>query len=96
MLRLSSPEVDNNLVGLSNVEKEVVVFHLHPVVGLTVVGDEAHNSCALAKLDEVIGAEGWCTVVGQQGEEYWAENTSLRGSSAQGGWSLVPGLWLPL
>ena len=47
-----SPEVDNNLLRLLHVEREIVVSaplgqlaHLFPVVRLIVVVDEPHQSC---------------------------------------------------
>lgn len=54
-----------------------------PVVRLIVVGDETNHSCIIRKLHDVVGAEGECAVIGQQGEEQETEYTSLGGRCTQ-------------
>ena len=84
------PEIDHNLLCFADIQQEVVVsaprgqkVDLLPVVGLVVLGDETHQSCIVRKLHHVIGAEGWCAVVSQQGEEQGTEHAALWGPCAE-------------
>ena len=84
------PEVNHNLLCFADIQQEVVVsaprgqkVDLLPVVGLIVLGDETHQSCVVRKLHHVIGTEGCCAVVSQQGEEQGTEHTALRGPCAE-------------
>lgn len=90
VLGVASPEVNNHLLGLVDVQQEVVVsaprgqkVDLLPVVGLVVLGDETHQSCVVRKLHYVVCAVGWCAVVSQQGEEQGTEHTALGGPCAE-------------
>lgn len=80
MLWGSFPEVHNDLLDLPHSEEEIVVLtpldqlaHLTPVVGFFIVGDEAHHSCVIHKLNDVFGAVFWHTVVGQQCDSFSVE-----------------------
>lgn len=60
--RLVLPEIDNDLLGLVNVQDQVVgsarvdqMAHLFSVGQLFIVPDEAHHSCVGCKLYDVIG-----------------------------------------
>ena len=60
-----SPEIDNNLLGLLDVQEEVVIAAPHgqladllPVVGLIVVRDETNHGCVAHKLHNVVATEG--------------------------------------
>ncbi len=89
MHRVHSPEVNNNLLRLLHIQREIVVTappgqaaHLTPVVCLISVADETHHSRSSANL-----MRGWsflrCAVVGQQSEEEGAQHTSLGGPCVQ-------------
>ena len=60
------------------------MFHLVPVGQFIVILDEAHTSCVVRILQEVVGAESGTTVVGHQGEQQRAENTALGGTGVRG------------
>ena len=90
VLGVASPEVDNNLLGLADIQQKVVVFaprgqkiDLLPVVSLVALSDETHQSCVVCKLHYVIGAVGCRAVMCQQGEEQGTEHTALGGPCAQ-------------
>ena len=91
VLGVASPEVNNNLLCLADVQQEVVVsaprgqtVDLIPVVGLVILGDETHQrSCVVRKLHHVIGAVGCSAVMGQQGEEQGTEHTALGSPCAE-------------
>lgn len=85
---VTSPEVNNNLFGFSDVQQEVVVSatcgqKVLPVVSLVSLGDETHQSCVVRKLNNVISVMSCCVVVCQQREEQWTEHAALRGPCAQ-------------
>ncbi len=62
MLRVHSPEVNNNLLRLLHIQREIVVTappgqaaHLAPVVCLIAVADETHHSRVIRKFNEEVG-----------------------------------------
>lgn len=72
MLSVRSPEVNNNLLCLLHIQREIVVSaplaraaNLAPVVCLISVANETHHSCVIRKLNEKIGAVYRSAVVGQ-------------------------------
>ncbi len=86
MLSVHSPEVNNNLLRLLHIQREIVVpappgqaAHLAPVVCLISVANETHHSCVIRKLNEKVRVVWRCAVVGQQSEEEGAQHTSLGG-----------------
>ena len=81
-----SPEIYINLLGLLDIQEEVVISAPHgqfadllPVVGLIVVGDKTNHCCVVRKLHNVVATEGRSAVVSQQREEQRAEHTALAG-----------------
>ncbi len=61
MLSVHSPEVNNNLLRLLHIQREIVftappgqVAHLAPVVCLISVANETHHSCVIRKLNEQV------------------------------------------
>ncbi len=90
MQRVHSPEVNNNLLCLLHIQREIVVTapsgqvaHLAPVVCLISVVDENHHSCVIHKFNEEVGVVWRCAVMGQQSEEEGAQHTSLGGPCVQ-------------
>ncbi len=86
MQRVHSPEVNDNLLRLLHIQREIVVIappgqaaHLAPVVCLISVADETHHSRVIRKFNEEVGVVWRCAVVGQQSEEEGAQHTSLGG-----------------
>ncbi len=84
MQRVHSPEVNNNLLRLLHIQREIVVTappgqaaHLAPVVCLISVADETHHSRVIRKFNEEVGVVWRCAVMGQQSEEEGAQHTSL-------------------
>ncbi len=62
MLSVHSPEVNNNLLRLLHIQREIVVTappgqaaHLAPVVCLISVADETHHSRVIHKFNEEVG-----------------------------------------
>ncbi len=69
MLSVHSPEVNDNLLRLLHIQREIVVtappgqaaqvssfkFHLAPVVCLISVADETHHSRVIRKFNEAVG-----------------------------------------
>ncbi len=87
MQRVHSPEVNDNLLRLLHIQREIVVTappgqaaHLAPVVCLISVADETHHSRVIRKFNEAVGVVCRCAVVGQQSEEEGAQHTSLGGT----------------
>ncbi len=69
-----SPEIHHQLLGLVDVEWEVVLLtpfsqgtHLFSVGHLIVVGNQAYHRCVVSKFDDDIGAVCGCTVMGATG-----------------------------
>ncbi len=90
MQRVHSPEVNNNLLCLLHIQREIVVTappgqaaHLAPVVCLISVADETHHSRVIRKFNEEVGVVWRCAVMGQQSEEEGAQHTSLGGPCVQ-------------
>ncbi len=90
MLSVHSPEVNNNLLRLLHIQREIVVpappgqaAHLAPVVCLISVANETHHSRVIRKLNEKVRVVWRCAVVGQQSEEEGAQHTSLGGPCVQ-------------
>ncbi len=90
MLSVHSPEVNNNLLRLLHIQREIVVpappsqaAHLAPVVCLISVANETHHSRVIRKLNEKVRVVWRCAVVGQQSEEEMAQHTSLGGTCVQ-------------
>ncbi len=90
MLSVHSPEVNNNLLRLLHIQREIVVTappgqaaHLAPVVCLISVADETHHSRVIRKFNEEVGLVWRCAVMGQQSEEEGAQHTSLGGTCVQ-------------
>ncbi len=90
MLSVHSPEVNNNLLCLLHIQREIVVTaptgqaaHLAPVVCLISVADETHHSRVIRKFNEEVGVVWRCAVMGQQSEEEGAQHTSLGGPCVQ-------------
>ncbi len=61
---MHSPEVNNNLLRLLHIQREIVVTapsgqapHLAPVVCLISVADETNHSRVIRKLNEEVGVE---------------------------------------
>ncbi len=91
MLSVHSPEVNNNLLRLLHIQREIVVpappgqaAHLAPVVCLISVANETHHSRVIRKLNEKVRVVWRCAVVGQQSEEEGAQHTSLGGLTQWG------------
>ncbi len=93
-----SPEIHHQLLGLIDVEWEVVLItpfsqgtHLLSVGRLIVVGDQAYHRWVICKFDDDIRAVCCCTVVCVQGVQEWAEDTALWSTSVedQGRWGDV-------
>ncbi len=85
-----SPEIHHQLLGLVDVEWEVVLLapfsqgtHLLSVGRLIVVGDQAYHRCVIGKFDDDVGAVCSCTVVCVQAVQEWAEDAALRGTSVE-------------
>ncbi len=64
MQRVHSPEVNNNLLRLLHIQREIVVTappgqaaHLAPVLCLISVADETHHSHVIRKFNEEVGVE---------------------------------------
>ncbi len=62
MLSVHSPEVNNNLLRLLHIQREIVVTappgqaaHLAPVVCLISVADETHHNRVIRKFNEEVG-----------------------------------------
>ncbi len=62
MMSVHSPEVNNNLLRLLHIQREIVVpappgqaAHLAPVVCLISVADETHHSRVIRKFNEAVG-----------------------------------------
>ncbi len=61
MLSVHSPEVNDNLLRLLHIQREIVVTvpgqaaHLAPVVCLISVADETHHSRVIRKFNEEVG-----------------------------------------
>ncbi len=62
MQRVHSPEVNDNLLRLLHIQREIVVTappgqaaHLVPVVCLISVADETHHSRVIRKFNEAVG-----------------------------------------
>ncbi len=62
MQRVHSPEVNDNLLRLLHIQREIVVTappgqaaHLAPVVGLISVANETHHSRVIRKFNEAVG-----------------------------------------
>ncbi len=90
-----SPEIHHQLLGLVDVEWEVVLLtpfrqgtHLLSVGRLIVVGDQAYHRCVMGKFDDDVRAVCGCTVVCVQ---EWTEDTALWSTSVedQGRWGVV-------
>ncbi len=69
-----SPEIHHQLLGLVDVEREVVLLtpfsqgtHLRSVGRLIVVSDQAYHRCVISKFDDDVGAVCGCTVMCVQG-----------------------------
>ncbi len=85
-----SPEIHHQLLGLVDVEWEVVLLapfsqgtHLFSVGHLIVVSDQAYHRCVVSKFDDDVGAVCGCTVICLQGVQEWAEDTALRSTSVE-------------
>ncbi len=85
-----SPEIHHQLLGLIDVEGEVVLLtpfsqdtHLLSVGCLIVVSDQAYHRCVVSKFDDDVGAVCGCTVVCVQGVQEWAEDAALRSTSVE-------------
>ncbi len=85
-----SPEIHHQLLGLVDVEREVVLLtpfsqgtHLLSVGHLIVVSDQAYHRCVICKFDDDIRAVCGCTVVCVQGVQELAEDTALRSTSVE-------------
>ncbi len=90
MLGVHSPEVNDNLLRLLHIQREIVVTappdqaaHLDPVICLISVADETHHSRVIRKFNEAVGVVWRCAVVGQQSEEEGAQHASLGGPCVQ-------------
>lgn len=88
---LGCPEVNNDLFSFVNVPDEVILaapdhklLHLLFVGLVLVVLDEAHYRSVIHILNDVLCSEPGSTVMGHQGEQQRAQDTALRGTSAQG------------
>ncbi len=84
------PEIHHQLLGLTDVQREVVVVtpvsqgvHLFSVSWFIVISDQTYHRCVIWKFDDVGPVCGY-TVVCVQGVQKRAENTALRGSSVSG------------
>ncbi len=98
VLSAQSPEIHHQLLGLVDVEWEVVLLtpfsqgtHLLSVGHLIVFGDLAYHCCVIGKFDDDAGAVCGCTVVCVQGEQERAEDAALWSISVedQGRWGVV-------
>ncbi len=85
-----SPEIHHQLLGLVDVEWEVVLLtpfsqgtHLLSVGHLIVVSDQAYHRCVVSKFDDDVGAVCGCTVICLQGVQEWAEDAALRSTSVE-------------
>ncbi len=72
MLNLHSSEVNDNLLHLLRIQREIVVTappsqtaHLARVVCLNSVANETHHSCVLCKIYKEVGIWWRCAVVGR-------------------------------
>ncbi len=90
LLSVHSPEVNNNLLHLLHIQREIVVTappgqaaHLAPVVCLNSVANETHHSRVIRKFNEEVGLVRRCAFMGQQSEEEGAQHTSLGGPCVQ-------------
>ncbi len=90
MQRVHSPEVNNNLLRLLHIQREIVVTappgqvaHLAPVVCLISVADETHHIRVIRKFNEEVGVVWRWAVMGQQSEEEGAQHTSFGGPCVQ-------------
>ncbi len=95
---LLSPEIHHQLLGLVDVEWEVVLLtpfsqgtHILSVGRLIVVSDQAYHRCVISKFADDVGAVCGCTVMCVQGVQEWAEDTALQRTSVddQGRWGVV-------
>ncbi len=93
-----SPEIHHQLLGLVDVEWEVVLLtsfsqgtHLLSVGCFIVVRDQAYHRCVVSKFDDDVGAMCGCTVMCLHGVQEWAEDTDLQCTSVdgQGRWGVV-------
>ncbi len=93
-----SPEIHHQLLGLVDVEGEVVLLtqfsqgtHLLSVGRLIVISDQAYHRCVVSKFDDDVGAVCGCTVMFVQGVQVWAEDAVLQSTSVedQGRWCVV-------
>ncbi len=72
-----SPEIHHQLLGLVDVEWEVVLLtpfsqgtHLRSVGRLIVVSDQAYHRCVVSEFDDDVGAVCGCTVMCVQGVQW--------------------------
>ncbi len=92
MLSVHSPEVNDNLLVFSTVQREMLSLHtpgqaahLAPVICLISVADETHHSRVIRKFNEAVGVVWRCAVVGQQSEEEGASARILGGGPCVSG-----------
>ncbi len=85
-----SPEIHHQLLGLVDVEWEVVLLTLFSqgtrllsVGRLIIVSDQAYHRCVVRKFDDDVGAVCGCTVMCVQGVQEWAEDVALRSTSVE-------------
>ncbi len=78
-----SPEIHHQLLGLVDVEWEVVLLtpfsqgtHLLSVGRLIIVSDQAYHHCVISKFDDDVRAVCGCTVMCVQGVQEWAEDAA--------------------
>ncbi len=90
MFSALSPEIHHQLIGLVDVEGEVVLLtqfsqgtHLLSVGRLIVISDQAYHRCVVSKFDDDVGAVCGCTVMFVQGVQVWAEDAVLRSTSVE-------------
>ena len=91
MAGTGSPEVDDDLLRLVDVQEQVVpptpflqMLHLIPVGQLVVILNEAHNCRVIRIFQDVVGFVPGTTVMGHQGEQQGAQDAALGGAGAQG------------
>ncbi len=88
MLSVHSPEVNNNLLHLLHIQREIVVTAPpgpggSPHSTTISVADETHHNRVIHKFNEEVGVVWRCAVMGQQSEEEGAQHTSLGGPCVQ-------------
>ncbi len=93
-----SPEIHHQLLGLVDVQWEVVLLtpfshgiYLLSVDRLIVVSDQAYHRCVIGKFYDDVRAVCSCTFVCVQGVQEWAEDAVLQSTNVedQGRWGVV-------